>query len=77
MSDTEFRPRPAQQRILDYTGGRMGISAVPGAGKTYVLSVLAAKLVSTAIDGHPVGLIATLVNAAGGNMRRPGAEVWR
>jgi DNA helicase-2/ATP-dependent DNA helicase PcrA len=74
MPDTEFRPRPAQQRILDYTGGRMGISAVPGAGKTYVLSVLAAKLVSTAIDDDQEALIVTLVNSAVENIRRRVAE---
>ena len=35
---TDFTPRPAQSQILAYTGGKMGISAVPGSGKTHTLS---------------------------------------
>ena len=33
-----FNPRPMQAEILNYTGGRMGVSAVPGSGKTHTLS---------------------------------------
>lgn len=40
-----FIPRPTQAEILKYTGGTMGISAVPGSGKTHTLSALAALLV--------------------------------
>ena len=40
--------RESQARILSYSGGKMGISAVPGSGKTWTLSRLAAKLISTA-----------------------------
>ncbi len=40
-----FTPRPAQARILRYREGRMGISAVPGSGKTQTLSYLAAQVV--------------------------------
>ena len=40
--------RESQARILSYTEGKMGISAVPGSGKTWTLSRLAAKLISTA-----------------------------
>ena len=40
-----FTPRPTQAEILKYSGGTMGISAVPGSGKTHTLSALAAKLV--------------------------------
>ena len=40
-----FTPRPSQQQILRYTGGRLGIAAVPGAGKTHILSALAAKII--------------------------------
>jgi DNA helicase-2/ATP-dependent DNA helicase PcrA len=38
--------RPAQQEILNYRGGRMAISAVPGSGKTFTLSLLAAELIA-------------------------------
>jgi hypothetical protein len=37
-----FIPRPSQEQILRYRGGRLGIAAVPGAGKTQILSALAA-----------------------------------
>jgi hypothetical protein len=37
---TVFTPRPSQQNILRYTGGRLGIAAVPGAGKMHILDVL-------------------------------------
>lgn len=37
--------RPAQEAILEYDGGYMAISAVPGSGKTFTLSLLAAQLI--------------------------------
>ncbi len=40
-----FTPRPEQADILSYTGGTLGISAVPGSGKTFTLSALAAVLI--------------------------------
>ena len=60
-----FTPRPAQSEILAYTGGKMGISAVPGSGKTHTLSALAARLIrSGAIGDEQEVLIVTLVNSA-------------
>ena len=60
-----FTPRPAQSQILTYTGGKMGISAVPGSGKTHTLSALAAQLIrSGAVSGEQEVLIVTLVNSA-------------
>ena len=60
-----FKPRPKQQEVLDYTGGKMGVSAVPGSGKTYTLSYLAARLVAGGMleDDQEV-LVVTLVNSA-------------
>lgn len=60
-----FSPRPSQQNILRYTGGRLGIAAVPGAGKTHILSALAAQIIhnNELQDGQEV-LIVTLVNSA-------------
>ncbi|MGC9469359.1 MAG: ATP-dependent helicase [Anaerolineae bacterium] len=51
--------------MLAYTSGKMGVSAVPGSGKTWTLSVLAAKLVAEGklADDQEV-LIVTLVNSA-------------
>jgi DNA helicase-2/ATP-dependent DNA helicase PcrA len=52
----------------------MGVSAVPGAGKTYVLSVLAAQLVASSLgDDHEV-LVVTLVNSAVENIKNRVAQ---
>ncbi len=62
---TDFTPRPAQSQILAYTGGKMGISAVPGSGKTHTLSALAAQLIrSGRVADEQEVLIVTLVNSA-------------
>ncbi|HKJ38053.1 MAG TPA: ATP-dependent helicase, partial [Anaerolineales bacterium] len=60
-----FTPRPSQENILRYDGGRLGIAAVPGAGKTHILSALAAQIIHSGVlqDGQEV-LIVTLVNSA-------------
>ncbi len=60
-----FTPRPSQQNILRYDGGRLGIAAVPGAGKTHILSALAAQIIHSGVlqDGQEM-LIVTLVNSA-------------
>ncbi len=42
---SEMQLRPAQAEILKYTNGRLAISAVPGSGKTFTLSLLAAQLI--------------------------------
>ena len=65
--------RPAQAAILTYTGGPMGVSAVPGSGKTFTLSLLAAQLVATLarsgkLDEREV-LIVTFTNSAVENFR--------
>jgi DNA helicase-2/ATP-dependent DNA helicase PcrA len=65
-----FRPRPAQEEILKYTGGRMGVSAVPGSGKTYTLSYLAAQLIRSQIHDDQEVLIVTFANAAVDNFQR-------
>ena len=40
-----YQPRPAQKDILAHRQGTMGVSAVPGSGKTWTLSLLAAELI--------------------------------
>src|SRR5512133_3529972 len=57
--------RPAQKEILQYRRGKMGISAVPGSGKTFTLSLLAAQIVASGelADDQEV-LVVTLVNSA-------------
>ncbi len=60
-----FSLRPGQESILAFTGGKMGISAVPGSGKTWTLSRLAAQIIKMDMlaDDQEV-LIVTLVNSA-------------
>ena len=63
-----LEPRPKQREILEYERGRMGISAVPGSGKTYTLSLLAAQIIDRDVmeDDQEV-LVVTLVNSAVNN----------
>jgi DNA helicase-2/ATP-dependent DNA helicase PcrA len=60
-----FKPRPKQRQVLRYRGGKMGVSAVPGSGKTQTLSYLAASLITRGVlaDDQEI-LIVTLVNSA-------------
>lgn len=71
-----FIPRRSQAEIMKYTGGTMGISAVPGSGKTHTLSALAADLVEKLVldqdfyakeKGTKEILIVTFSNAAVSN----------
>lgn len=57
--------RSYQSEILKYRNGKMGIAAVPGSGKTFTLSLLAAQIISsgTLQDDQEV-LIVTMVNSA-------------
>ena len=52
--------RPSQHEILGYRGGLLGVIAVPGAGKTFTLAHLAAKLIQRLGERkdaeHPAGL---------------------
>ena len=62
---SSFTPRPAQDAILAYRGGTMGVSAVPGSGKTWTLSLLAAELIrSGCLSDDQEILVVTLVNSA-------------
>ena len=85
MAETTFNPRPSQQKILDAllnANGpiRLGVSAVPGSGKTETLSQLAAQII---VGGQEPGgpeayqlalnqevLIVTLVNSAVDSFRQ-------
>ncbi|MBI3164127.1 MAG: ATP-dependent helicase [Chloroflexi bacterium] len=65
-----FTPRPSQEKILRYTGGRLGIAAVPGAGKTHILSALAAQIIQSGkLQDDQEVLIVTLVNSAVDNFK--------
>jgi DNA helicase-2/ATP-dependent DNA helicase PcrA len=57
--------RKSQQDILQYRGGKLGIAAVPGSGKTYTLSLLAANLIrQNRIDDNQEILVVTMTNSA-------------
>lgn len=62
---TEPALRQSQAEVLRYRSGWMGISAVPGSGKTWTLSQLAAKLLLT-VNFQPDQeiLIVTFANSA-------------
>ena len=66
-----FVPRIAQQQVLAYQSGKMGVSAVPGSGKTHTLSSLAAKIIAEGNlrRGQQI-LIVTLVNSAVDNFKQ-------
>ncbi|KAF0112324.1 MAG: DNA helicase II / ATP-dependent DNA helicase PcrA [Chloroflexi bacterium] len=60
-----FKPRPMQEEILKYEAGKMGVTAVPGSGKTHTLSFLAAQLITKGlISEEQEILVVTLVNSA-------------
>ncbi|MDD4578029.1 MAG: ATP-dependent helicase [Anaerolineaceae bacterium] len=66
--DAKPRLRPSQQEIMNYRSGLMGISAVPGSGKTWTLSNLAVKLILTAdLDPDQEILVVTFSNSAADN----------
>lgn len=72
------RLRDPQQAVVNYTGGRMGVSAVPGSGKTLTLSYLAAELVARLteqkLEDEQEVLIVTFTNSAVNTFRRRIAE---
>lgn len=61
--------RPAQARILGYEGGPLAISAVPGAGKTFILSHLAARLIGELQVAPSQILILTYMRSAARTFR--------
>jgi len=65
------RFRPEQEAILSYSGGLVGIAAVPGSGKTFTLAHLAARLVQQLVGDRAFDvsqpsevLVVTFTNAA-------------
>lgn len=65
--------RPSQQAVVAYRSGKMGVSAVPGSGKTFTLSHLAAALVEHLADTGRIDeqevLIVTFTNPAVNSFR--------
>jgi DNA helicase-2/ATP-dependent DNA helicase PcrA len=70
VAEVTNKLRPAQQEILKYRSGTMGIAAVPGSGKTWTLSRVAVSLIASGVlENRQEVLIVTLVNAAVDNFR--------
>jgi DNA helicase-2/ATP-dependent DNA helicase PcrA len=63
-----FTLRDTQKEIMAYQQGKMGIAAVPGSGKTWTLSYLAAEIIARGdlFDDQEI-LVVTLVNSAVNN----------
>jgi DNA helicase-2/ATP-dependent DNA helicase PcrA len=73
-----INPRQKQLEILAYTAGKMGVAAVPGSGKTHILSYLAADLVTRGVLGDDQEvLVVTLVNSAVDNFSSRVASIVR
>ena len=71
MINSSSQPRFHQQAVLTYRYGRMGVAAVPGSGKTWTLSRLAADIITSGKleEGQEV-LVVTLVNSAVDNFNK-------
>ena len=65
---SEPRLRTSQEEVMTYRNGLMGISAVPGSGKTWTLSNLAVRLIlSTDLEPDQEILVVTFSNSAADN----------
>lgn len=69
-SKTKFKitPREDQKPVLEYKKGYMGISAVPGAGKTTILLALIIKLLEDGINPENI-FVLTYMDSAARNFR--------
>ena len=61
--------REDQLPIINYEGGKMAVSAVPGAGKTFIVTNLVAKLLQEKKQGKGKILILTYMNSAVNNFK--------
>ncbi len=57
-------PRDDQKAVLEYKSGKMGIMAVPGAGKTTILLALIIKLMKESIKGSNIFVLTYMESAA-------------
>lgn len=62
--------RPAQAEVLRYEGGRLAIAAVPGAGKTFILTRLACRLIEDLGAKPREILILTFMRSAATTFKR-------
>lgn len=59
-----FTPREDQKPVLEYKGGKMAISAVPGAGKTTILLALIIKLLQNKVKSENIFVLTYMDSAA-------------
>ncbi|MGB6128304.1 MAG: ATP-dependent helicase [Psychrilyobacter sp.] len=64
----EIRYRREQEMVMNYTAGKMAIPAVPGGGKTFILSRLAARLAKELKEEEEI-LILTYMNSSVNNFK--------
>ncbi len=64
----KITPRDDQKPVLEYKGGKMAISAVPGAGKTTILLALIVKLLERGINPENI-FVMTYMESAARNFR--------
>ena len=57
-------PRPDQAPVLEYNSGSMAISAVPGAGKTFILLALVLKLLNKNVNPEHIFVLTYMESAA-------------
>ena len=57
-------PREDQKPVLEYTGGNLGIMAVPGAGKTTILLALIIKLINSGVNPENIFVLTYMESAA-------------
>ncbi|MNX45161.1 ATP-dependent DNA helicase UvrD1 [compost metagenome] len=73
-TNTEEKPvetlRPAQAEVLRYAGGKLAIAAVPGAGKTFILTRLACRLIEDLGAKPREILILTFMRSAATTFKR-------
>ncbi len=63
--------RPSQQQALEYSGGRLGIAAVPGSGKTFTLELLILELISRrGVSPDRIGVFTYMRSARANLIRR-------
>ena len=60
----KFTPREDQKPVLAYKGGKLAISAVPGAGKTTILLALVAKLLKQGVNPENIFVLTYMDSAA-------------
>ncbi|MBQ4123299.1 ATP-dependent helicase [bacterium] len=63
-SECKIIPRDDQKPVLDYKRGKMGIMAVPGAGKTTILLALIMKLINSGISPENIFVLTYMESAA-------------